>query len=185
MPLDASKIKIAGSGAVWKAPAGTALPTTSSSALDVAYKNLGYGTNGFELSQNLTTKEINAWQTLEVVRLLNTAVSRSFTFEALETNNDTVALAWGGATITAGVAGAYTLVIPDSQTTQEFVLVIDWSDGATTQRIVVPRAVLKTLPTIKYGREDAIVYSLEIMALAPTDGTKAVRVYGVDAGVSA
>ena len=184
MPLDASKIKIAGSGSVWKAPAGPTLPTTSSAALDAAFKNLGYGSNGFELSQDLKTKEINAWQTLEVVRLINTSVSRSFMFEALESNNDTVALAWGGATITAGTAGAYTLTIPDSQTVQEFCLVIDWNDGATTQRIVVPRAALKTLPKVKYGRDDAIVYSMEIQALAPTDGSKAVRVYGVDTGVA-
>jgi hypothetical protein len=186
MALDASKIKIAGSGAIWKAPAGTTLPTDSTSALNAAFVNLGYvSEGGFTLANDLKTKEINAWQTIEVVRLINTAMSRSISFEALESNNKTVALAWGGATITAGSAGAYTIDIPDPSLTQEFILVVDWNDGSTSQRIIIKRAALKNLPKVKFTRQDAISYSLEISALVPTDNSDPIVAYGVDTGVAA
>jgi hypothetical protein len=39
------------------------------------------------------------------------------------------------------------------------------------------------LPTILHGRQDGINYDVEVQALAPTDGTKSVLVYGVDVAV--
>jgi len=185
MALDASKIRVAGSGAVWYAPTGTALPTDSTSALDAAFVNIGFAQDGFELDQTLKNKEVNAWQTAEVVKIVNTGITRKVMFEALEMNKTTVGLAWGGATITAGTGGAYTLVIPNAQLTKEFVLVADWNDGAKTQRIVIPRAALTAIPKQKLGRQDTISFSFEVQALAPTDNSNSVLVYGVDAGVNA
>jgi hypothetical protein len=184
MPVDASKVKIAATGSLWRAPLGTTLPTDSTTAYAAAFTNLGYLSMGFELSQDLKQKEITAWQTLEIVRLINTSLTRSISFDAIESNNATVALAWGGATITATTAGVYSLAIPDASAVQEAIYGIDWSDGSTTQRIIIKRGVLKSLPKVKFTREDAIVYSFEIQAITPTDGTKAMVVYGVDAGVA-
>jgi hypothetical protein len=184
MALDASKVKIAATGSLWRAPLGTTIPTDASSSYAGAFLNLGYLSMGFELAQDLKQKEITAWQTLEIVRLVNTSLTRSISFDAIESNNSTVALAWGGATITAGSAGAYSMAIPDASTVQEAIYGIDWSDGSTSQRIIIKRGVLKSLPKIKFTREDAIVYSFEIQAVAPTDGTKAIVVYGIDTGVS-
>jgi hypothetical protein len=185
MALDATKVKVAGSGAIWKAPTGTTLPTDSTSAYATGFVNLGYvSEGGFEFANELKTKEINAWQTIEAVRLINTAISRSVSFEALESNKNTVALAWGGATITAGTGGAYTIDIPDPSVAQEFILGIDWTDGSTSQRIIIKRAVLKSLPKVKFTRQDAVSFALEIQALAPADGSDPIVVYGVDAGVA-
>ena len=186
MALDATKVKVAGSGAIWKAPIGTTLPTDSTTAYAGAFVNLGYiSDGGFELDQSLKTKEVGAWQTLEVVRLINTMVSRSVTFDALESNKNSVALAWGGATVTPGTGSAYTMSIPDASVTQEFILGIDWNDGTTSQRIIIKRGVLKSFPKIKYTRQDAITYTLEVQALAPADGSAAIAIYGVDAGMIA
>lgn len=188
MALDASKVRIAGTGsAVWIAPVGTTLPTDSTSSLASAFTNLGYldDDKGAELTQDLKIKEITAWQTLENVRIINQSLTRSVSFTGIESNKSTVALAWGGATITAGTAGAYTLTIPDASVTAEYVFVIDWTDGTTSQRIIIKRGVLKTLPKVKFTRKDAISYSFEISALAPSDGSKSVVVYGVDNGVAA
>jgi hypothetical protein len=264
--LDGTQVRIAGTGNIWKAPLNTPLPTDSTTALSAAYRNLGYATDGFDMKQTKKTQPITAWQTLEVIRLITQSVERSFTFELLQTNIDTLAFAWGGATIapaavsigtatiaittgvvttsaphglaigdavklqgitgaaplvsgttyyvisvptsttltlaltlggaliattTAGTAtgvtkntGVYTLNIPEAGTDEEFVLVIDWSDGALSQRIVVQRAQCLTFPDIKGGRQDAIKYPMEVQALKPADGSLSVKVFGVDGAVS-
>jgi hypothetical protein len=77
------------------------------------------------------------------------------------------------------------MTMPDASVTQEFILGIDWTDGSTSQRIIIKRAALKSLPKVKFTRQDAITYSLEIQALAPADGSAAIVVYGSDAGMIA
>lgn len=182
--LDSSQIRVAGSGALWKAPLGTTLPTDSTTAWGAGFVNLGYEEDGFTLTQDYKTNEVTGWQSLEPLRLIATALTRKFAFGALQSNKDTVALAWGGATITPATAGAYTMAIPDTQPL-DFILGIDWNDGATSQRIILQHAALATLPTIKFTKADAVKYPLEVQALKPADGTKSVLVYGVDAAVGA
>ena len=185
MALDGSKIKIAGSGAIWKAPLATTAPSDYASAYGAGWVNLGYLKDGFEVTTDLKTKAIEAWQSLEVVRLINTGLSRKVKFDAIESNNETVKLAWGGATITPGTAGAYTLAVPTSYLTQEFMLGLDVTDGTTGLRIIFKRAALISAPAIKYGRMEEIKYSFEVQSIAPTDGSSPVSYFGQDAGVSA
>ena len=182
---DSSKIKIAGSGAVWYAPAGSTLPTDSTTALAAAFVNIGYLNDGFVLAQDLKTKEVNGWQNLDILRLIPTQLSRSVKFQAIETNKQSVQLAWGGATVSVSAGSVYSLTLPASQTTQEFILVLDWNDGSVSQRIVIKRAVFKSLPSVKFSRMDNIAYDMEIQALVPSDGSAAVAIYGSDAGVVA
>ena len=181
--LNSGNVRVAGTGAIWKAPLGTALPIDSTTAWGTGFVNLGYATDGFSLKQSLKKQSITAWQTLSSVRSIVTELIRSLTFEALESNINTVPLAFGGATMTPGLAGIYTLDIPDGQL-DEFILGVDWSDGTRTQRIVVQQASLLSLPEMKFVRTDAVRYPLEVEALKPADGTKAILVYGVDSGVS-
>ena len=185
MALDATKIKVAGTGSIWKAPAGTTLPSDSTTAYASGFLNLGWiSDGGFQIDQSLKTKGVNAWQSIEVVRMISTSLERSVSFEALESNKQTIQLAWNG-TVTPGSGGAYSMSLTSSALNTEFILGIDWSDGTTSQRIVFPRAVLKSLPKIKYTRQDAVTLSLEIQALQPTDGSASVLIYGVDSGVTA
>jgi len=185
MAVDSSKIKIAGSGAIWYAPAGTTLPTDSTSALASGFVNIGYLKDGFELSQDLKTKEVTGWQNLDILRLIPTSLSRSVKFNAIETNKTTLGLAWGGATVTVGSGSVYSLTLPASQTAAEFVIVLDWNDGTVSQRIVIKRAAFKNLPKVKFSRMDEINYDFEIQALVPSDGSAAIATFGVDAGVVA
>lgn len=263
-PLNSSQIRIAGTGAIWKAPLGTVLPTDSVSAWNASFVNLGYATDGFTLKQDKKTQGVTAWQTLAQVRLITSELLRTFSFELLQTNKDTLALAWGGATI-AAVAGAavggaitigtngalttatahglvvgtavqlgtvvtatgitalttyfvisvpttttlvisatsggaaltntsgtgtllttvggYNLDITAADNPPNFILGIDWSDGSTSQRIILGAAALSTLPTIKSMRTDAIRYAFDVQALAPADGSDSVVVYGLDSAV--
>ena len=107
MPVDSKNIRIAGTGTVWLAPVGTALPTDSTTSLNAAFNNVGFLTDGFEVNQEYKTKDVEVWQSLEVVRKFPTSISRKVSFEAVETNKQTASLAWGGATITKTTGGAY------------------------------------------------------------------------------
>jgi hypothetical protein len=184
---DGSKIKIAGTGAIWYAPTGTTLPTDSTTALNASFVNVGYVGNqgGFTLAQDYKTKEVTGWQNLDVLRLIPTQVSRSAKFSAIETNKTALQLAWGNATVTVGTSPAYSLTFPTSQATQEFVLVLDWSDGSASQRIVFKRAVFKSLPSVNFTRMDEINYDMEIQAIVPADGSYPIAVFGSDAGAVA
>ena len=261
-----SKIRIAGTGAIWKAPLGTALPTDSITAWNAAFVNLGYLEDGFELEQDLTTKDLNAWQTVETIRTITTMLIRKLLFTINQTDKDTVALALGGATVTpvlgtsvgtvtiaittglittsaahglsvgstfqmqgvvngtpflsnttyyvqavgssttlyasltsggtvitataAGTAtgltplpGTYSITIPDGVALADFILGVDISDGATTMRFIVQRAHQTKLPKVKFGKLDNISYDIEVEALAMSDGTKSILIYGNDAAI--
>lgn len=258
--LNSGQVRIAGNGNLWKAPIGTTVPTDSTTSWDAAFVNLGYATDGFEMGQDYKTQQIDAWQTLEPVRIFGQSLTRKFSFELLQSNEDTLSLAWGGATVsfngtavggavtigTGGVittatahgfvignpvvltgvatatgissgvvyfviaatsttatlsatkggvalttttgtatsvasAAPFALTIPEPDVVNEFILGIDWVDGAVSQRFILPRATLLTLPTIKYVRTDAVRYALEVQAVKPADGSKSVLVYGYDA----
>lgn len=182
MALDATEIRVAGTGAFWKAPAGTTLPADSTTAWANGFINLGYATDGFKASPNFSTQVIRGWQSKQPLRNITTEFDYKFSFELLQSNKETVSLAWGGATITAGTGGAYTMTLP-ADPTAEFALGIDWSDGTTNQRIVIPRASLTALPEVTFTKEDAVKYSFEIQALVPADGSSPVKIYGVDENV--
>jgi len=264
--LNSGQVRIAGTGHLVKAPLGTVLPVDSVAAWNGAFVDLGYADDGFEMSQDLKRKEVNGWQTLELLRLITTALNRKFKFNLKQSNRDTLGLAWGGAVITPAAAaslgtvviaittgvltvsatetlapgdpvvlgtvtggaplvagttyyvltaptsttltlaatvggamivttasgtstsinklnGAYTLAIPDASQILDFIIGIDWSDGVVNQRIIIQRASLVSLPTVKSGRQAEIDYDVEVQALKPADNTASVLVYGVDVAV--
>ncbi len=182
--VNSGEIRVAGTGHVYCAPLGSTLPTDATTALDVAFIDLGYAADGFKMTQNLKTTDITAWQTLEPVRVINQSLTREFEFTLLQSNKNTIPLAWGGATIVAGLAGAYSLTLPEASATIAYTYVVDWTDGVTTERIVIPNGIFGTLPTITSGRLDAIKYDLMIRALIPASGGQSVLPYGVDSAVS-
>ena len=90
----------------------------------------------------------------------------------------------GSSTSITKVTGAYSLAIPDASQIDDFIIGIDWSDGTSVgQRLVIQRAALLSLPTVKSGRQAEIDYVVEVQALKPADNTASVLVYGVDVAV--
>lgn len=180
--LNSGQVRVAGTGAIWRAPAGTAIPTDSTTAWGAGFVHLGFGTDGFTVKPNYKTTQVRGWQNLGVLRNIPTEFDFTFDFELLQSNVATVALAWGGATIAAGTGGAYTMALP-ADPSAEFMLGIDWSDGTLNQRLILSRVSLSALPQVKYVRSDAIRYAFSVQTLVPTDGTDQVKVLGVDAAV--
>lgn len=180
--LDATQIRVAGTGAIWKAPVGSAAPTDSVTALDPAFHNLGFAANGFTVTPSLKTTPVTGWQSLQPLRNIITELTRKLAFELQQSNVDTVALAWGG-TVVPGTGGAYTVNIPDEVASFEYSFVCDWSDGSMNQRIYIPRASLITLPTITATRTKETSYAFEFEPLVPATGNS-VQIFGLDTAVA-
>lgn len=96
----ATKVRVAGTGAIWKAPLGTTLPTDSVTPWNAAFANLGYMDDGFSVEQALTIKDVKGWQSLETLRSIATDLIRRFMFDSIQTDKESLAIAWGGGTIT-------------------------------------------------------------------------------------
>lgn len=262
--LDPNQIRVAATGAFWKAPAGTTAPTDSTTAYSAAWAHLGYATNGFTITQNLKTKTVDGWQSTEPLLLINQSLDRKVNTESLESDSKNLSLAWGQGTIVqtgapaggavtftastittatphgfvagnwvtfqtitstpgvlAGVpyyvlsapttttltlaatqngaliaittgsstgvfnAQPFSVTIPDSAIGTEFALGVDWSHGSYTNRLIMPRVQLLSLPAIKFVRDDAVRYPLEIQVLKPVDGSQSILPYGSDWAASA
>lgn len=110
--IDPSQIRVAATGAFWKAPYGTAAPTDSTAAYSAAWTHLGYTSDaGFQIAQNYHTKQLLAWQTTEPVRLVITSLDRKISVESLEADKQNLQLAFGSGTVTqnaVSVSGAVT-----------------------------------------------------------------------------
>lgn len=180
--LDTSQIRVAGTGAIWKAPLGTTLPVDSTTAWGTGFVNLGYAKSGFTVTPSLKTSPVMGWQSTNVLRNIVTELTRKYAFELQQTNADTLALAWGG-TVVPSAGGKYSITVPNEATIGECIIGIDWSDGVSNQRIIVQRAGSLTLPPIKGDRTAETTYALEFQELVPGDGTSGVLIYGVDAAV--
>jgi hypothetical protein len=109
--LNSGQVRVAGTGRLLKAPLGTVIPTDSTTAWDPAFVDLGFASDGFTMKQDFKTKDITGWQALELLRLIVTALNRSFGFELQQSNKDTLALSWGGAAITPNSPSLGTVAI--------------------------------------------------------------------------
>lgn len=114
--LDPDELVVAGTGNVFVAPEGTALPTdiddVVSLNLDPAFVDLGYMTeDGVAMSFARTTTDKFAWQEFDPVRTLVTEVPKTVKFVMEQWNSETLKLGLGGATITWSGGGV--MIVPE------------------------------------------------------------------------
>lgn len=145
MALVSADVRVALSGAVSKAIIGTALPTDSTTALVVAYKDVGYiSEDGVTESRERSTNDIKGWQGGAVVRTLVTDGKITWKFTMIETNTRSVETYYGATVATTSI-----LVVPTA-TGGRFVWVIDVIDGALLRRIVVPQGEITEVGDLQY-----------------------------------
>lgn len=144
MPADASEVVVGANGKVYVAPAGTALPTNIATALNAAFKDVGYvSEDGVTFTDGKDIENVEAWQSFYPIRKLITAKNTAVEFVMRQWNEDTVKVAFGGGVIqrTAGIT-TYRPPKPDDALDYRAV-VIEWTDGAAiTYRLVIPRAII-------------------------------------------
>lgn len=154
-------------GGVWHAPLGTTLPTDATTALDAAFKNLGYcSEDGVSESTDMSTNEIKAWGG-DTVLLAQEGKSYKYTFTPIECMNSEVLKAqYGSGNVTVDAqTGLITVTGNATEVGAEiFVIELALRDGGF-ERIVLPNGKLSSLGDITYNDTDPIGSELEITAM--------------------
>ena len=167
--VSAGKPKV--TGAVWLAPIGSTLPTDSSTALDVAFKCLGYcGEDGLVNANSPETENVLAWGG-DVVLTTLTEKPDTFQFKLLEMLNlEVLKTVYGDGNVT-GTLDAGVKVDVKAEQPSDYSWVFELvMRGGVLKRIVVPQAAISEMDDIEYTDSDAAGYNITITATPDTNG---------------
>lgn len=166
MALDSDNVRVAVTGAVYVAPTGTTAPTTSSSALDAGFVDLGYvSADGITENIDRTTNQIRAWQNGSLVREVTSEGTYSVDMTFIETNEAVLELYYG----TTNALGQFDIDPTTTGGRQSFV--IDVVDGSIVERIYIPAGEITSVGTRTLASGEAVGYQVTITAYADTDST--------------
>lgn len=158
-------------GAIWAAPKGTALPTSTSEALDAAFNCLGYVSEaGVVNSTSIESSKIKAWGG-DTVLVIFSSKEDAYKFTLIEVKNvDVLKFVYGADNVSGDLATGLTITANNSQP-DEVSLVIDMimSDN-TAKRVVIPTASISEIGDITYSDADAIGYETTLDCIPDTDG---------------
>lgn len=166
MALTAANARVAVTGAVYiDVTAAGAAPTSSSSSLNAAYKDMGYiSEDGVSLSMpdSGDATNLKAWQGNATVRTVHTTSEDNpqLTFTIVETKLEVIQAVFG-ATITSSVAdGTFDYDIADQRGHVRAVL--DVVDGAELIRIYAPYAIVSSIGEVNLTSTDLIGWQVTL-----------------------
>ena len=163
--------KPAVAGAVFNAPAGTALPTSTSAALAAAFNDLGYvSEDGVTNSASLSAEQIKAWGG-DIVAVPQTEKGYTVKLKLIEaTNVNVLGVFYGSGNVSGTLAGGITVNV-NAQEVPETAWVIDTIlRGGTAQRLVIPRGKISEMGDVVYKDNEVIGYEVTISCLPDSSG---------------
>lgn len=153
------------SGAVYRAPIGTTLPTDATTALDAAFVSLGYvSEDGLSNNNELSVEATKAWGGNIVLRSL-TEMNDEFSLTLIETKNaDVLKAVYGDANVTVDASNNVTVnVIAEDPVEAVWVFELALR-GGIARRIVIPDGAITSRDEITYNDSDAVGYGITISA---------------------
>lgn len=167
--VSVGKPKVA--GAIYAAPLGTALPTDATTALNTAFKALGYvSEDGLTNSNSPESDSIKAWGGDTVLSIL-TSKEDTFAFTLIESLNVEVLKFVYGAGNVSGTLETGITVQANSQDAAAVAIVIDMIlTGNVPKRIVIPSGKVTEVGDITYTDGDAIGYETTVTATPDSSG---------------
>lgn len=157
-------------GAIFRAPLNTALPTDATTDLSNDYVCLGFvSEDGVENANEMDVSAIKAWGGMIVYRSLN-ELNDNFVLKLIESENvDVLEAVYGSdhVSITDGVT--HVEVIADDP--EEAVWVIDLAlRGDVAKRIVIKDGAITSREAITYNDSDPVAYGITVSAYPDSDG---------------
>lgn len=153
------------SGAISRAPIGTALPADAITALPEAFKSLGYISDaGLTNSNKMESSTIKAWGGAEVLNV-PTGRSDNFKFALIETlNPDVLKTTYGDENVTGDLDTG--IVVKAGQVELgNYIWVVDMIlKNGVLKRIVIPSASISNIGDIVYADNSVIGYDVTITA---------------------
>lgn len=163
MAVDASKVRVAITGAISKGVLGAAAPTGTASALTVHTDVGGISDDGVALALNDegSATPIKVWQNGATVRTLRETSEDSpqLSFTMVETSKATIETYFGVTVTQAATEGNFKFKT-QARTAASYVL--DVVDGSELIRIYAPRAVVASVEEIILANTGAIAYGVTL-----------------------
>lgn len=173
MTLVASQVRVPGTGELFVAPVGTAIPTDPATAPAAPWNGLGYTQeDGASLSRSLEREPVPAWQSVTPLRYIYNGATLGIGAAMLQSNSEVAGLWWGSdfAETTVG-SGIYKSEMPTIPTGTEQALLLRWVDDDKSSLIHVPRMDLAETGDITLNRQGATAFQLTFNAMAPDGGS--------------
>jgi hypothetical protein len=157
--LTAANVRVAVTGAIYRAPTATAAPTAHGSTLNVAFKDLGYvSEDGVKEKRERSTEQIKAWQNAAIVRETITDANLRYTFVLIESNALTVGAYYG--TVVDPTDGS--VVIVPAATGGRHAYVVDVIDGDVVIRNYIPDGEITEVGDLAYKNGEPIGYEVTL-----------------------
>lgn len=160
------------SGAVFRAPLGSTLPTSASATLDNAFKELGYvSDDGVTNSNAPESSNIKAWGG-QVVLVVQTEKKDEWKLKLIESlNPEVLKTVYGDSHVTVDSTNHTITVNANAEQLADHCYVIDTvMKGNAMKRIVIPVGSLSNLADIVYKDDEAVGYEITISALPDSSG---------------
>lgn len=173
-------------GAVYRAPLGTTLPTDATTALAGAFVEMGYiSDDGVVNSNNPSTQKISAWGG-QVVLIVTTEKPDTFQLTFLEAmNSNVLETVYGVNNVTVDAVNGTIAVKANTAALEDYVYVIEQVlKGGAKKRIVIPTGELSALGDIVYKDDTAIGYKVTIDALPNSSGDTHYEYIALPAGTT-
>lgn len=163
-------------GAIFWAPADTAVPTDASTALNAAFKSVGYvSEDGLTEKESRTYEKFKAWGG-DTVASSQTEYVKQYTFKMIETNEATMKARYGVDNVTSS-GDEVTQVKHNSKELPEGVWVVEMIIAGKIVRKVMPKAKIEEIGDITYSDDALIAYEVTLGLLPDTNGNYEVDYY--------
>lgn len=156
-------------GGVFRAPAGTTVPTDATTPLGEEFANLGYvSEDGVTNAVETDSEDVTAWGG-DTVLTVQTSRSETFTFTLIESlNEDVLKAVFGDVNVTGGTVKHNSLERAEAVWVFEILLT-----GNHIRRIVVPAGKVTEVGETKYVDGEPLGYEVTLAALPDDSGNTA------------
>jgi len=169
MTLDAQKVRVAVTGAVYAGPTTATAPTSATSSVPAQYNDMGYiSEDGVTEAYDEDVQDIQAWQGGAIVRTLISSSKATLAFTMIETKASVLELYHKGSTVESlGVDGYKIDVKSPNVVRKKFIL--DVLDGDKHIRIYVPDGEVTERGEITYVNDETIAYTVTVTCYPVND----------------
>lgn len=171
MTLVSGQVRVAGTGELFLAPVGTALPTTVDGAPNAAFKGYGYTTDdGVTLSKSVDRDGVAAWQSATPVRYIITGSELTVACTFLQSNEDILKLWLSSGDFASDGGTGYRADVPVDPIGQQFAMMLEWKDDTITSRLVAAKVEVTDTGDVTVARE-AQAFPVTLSVLPPDSGS--------------